>query len=38
MTLTYFLRSNEAIFDSLFPDDNLLTVKGIVIEYASIPT
>ncbi len=29
MTLTYFLKSNEAILESPFPDDNLLTIKGL---------
>ncbi len=32
VTLTSFLRSNEAILDLPFPDDNLLPAKGLNIE------
>ncbi len=39
LTLTYFLRSNEAILDFPFPDDNLLTIlKGLNVDYTSVPT
>ncbi len=38
VTMAYFLRSNEAILDFPFPDENILTVKGLDIEHASVPT
>ncbi len=38
MTLIYFLRSIEAILSFPFSGDNLLTVKGLDIEHASVPT
>ncbi len=35
LAMAYLLRSNKAILDFLFPDDNLLTVNGLDIEHNS---
>ncbi len=31
------MRSNETFFDFPFPDDNLLTIKGLDTEHANVP-
>ncbi len=35
--LDLFVKSNQAILDFPFPDDNLLIVKILDIEHASVP-
>ncbi len=36
--LGLFSEVKKTILDSQFPDENLLTVKGLDIEHASVPT
>ncbi len=36
MTLTDFLKLNEATLDFTFPDDNLLIIKSLDIQHASV--